>query len=171
MIRLAMGTRKASGPDSFAGTTFRHDRGPSVDDMPWCTSYADVEQVFRSKDWLQGGGARDSHEFIGDGLYGLSATDHFQHGCALVRIKGRRSADRRARLCPADLHDGVAPDGAVFRSPVDAVAADVMPDDLEGRCHTSLIAKLRRASTCSTRCCKPGELFGIGVRGFVALGI
>ena len=64
---------------SYAGTTFYDDRGPSVDDMPWCTSYADVEHVFRSKDWVQGGGgARDSYEFIGDGLLALSGADHFQ---------------------------------------------------------------------------------------------
>ena len=64
---------------SYAGTTFYDDRGPSVDDMPWLTSYADVEHVFRSKDWVQGGGgARDSYEFIGDGLLALSGTDHFQ---------------------------------------------------------------------------------------------
>ena len=70
---------KAATGGSFAGTTFYPDRGPSVDDMPWCTSYADVEHVFRSKDWEQGGGgARDSYEFIGDGLLALSGTDHFQ---------------------------------------------------------------------------------------------
>jgi cytochrome P450 len=64
---------------SFAGTTFYQDRGPSVDAMPWCTSYADVDHVFRSKDWEQGGGGtRDSYEFIGDGLLALSGTDHFQ---------------------------------------------------------------------------------------------
>jgi cytochrome P450 len=64
---------------SYAGTTFYEDRGPSVDDMPWCTSYADVEHVFRSQDWVQGGGgARDSYEFIGDGLLALSGADHFQ---------------------------------------------------------------------------------------------
>jgi cytochrome P450 len=64
---------------SFAGTTFYQDRGPSVDDMPWCTTYADVEHVFRSRDWEQGGGGtRDSYEFIGDGLLALSGTDHFQ---------------------------------------------------------------------------------------------
>jgi cytochrome P450 len=64
---------------SFAGTTFYSDRGPSVDDMPWCTSYADVDHVFRSKDWAQGGGgARDSQQFIGDGLLALSGADHFQ---------------------------------------------------------------------------------------------
>jgi cytochrome P450 len=70
-------TRRAAG--SFAGTTFYPDRGPSVDDMPWCTSYADVDHVFRSKDWEQGGGgARDSYEFIGNGLLALAGADHFQ---------------------------------------------------------------------------------------------
>jgi cytochrome P450 len=47
--------------------------------MPWCTSYADVDHVFRSKDWEQGGGgARDSQQFIGEGLLALSGADHFQ---------------------------------------------------------------------------------------------
>ena len=60
-------SQRTGGP--FAGTTLYQDRGPSADDMPWCTSYADVGHVFRSKDWEQGGGgARDSYEFTGDGL-------------------------------------------------------------------------------------------------------
>ncbi len=72
-----MTSRRTGG--SFAGTTFYEDRGPSVDEMPWLTSYADVEHVFRSKDWEQGGGGlRDSHEFIGDGLLALSGPHHFQ---------------------------------------------------------------------------------------------
>ena len=35
---------------SHAGTTFYSGRRPSVDDMPRCTSHADVEHAFRSKD-------------------------------------------------------------------------------------------------------------------------
>jgi cytochrome P450 len=74
-----MDTRTRREAGSFAGTTFYPDRGPSVDDMPWCTSYADVDHVFRSRDWEQGGGgARDSYEFIGDGLLALSGSEHFQ---------------------------------------------------------------------------------------------
>jgi cytochrome P450 len=75
---MDMKTSQRTG-GSFAGTTFYPDRGPSVDDMPWCTSHADVDHVFRSRDWEQGGGgARDSKQFIGDGLLALSGADHFQ---------------------------------------------------------------------------------------------
>jgi cytochrome P450 len=75
---MDMRTSQRTG-GSFAGTTFHPDRGPSVDDMPWCTSHADVDHVFRSRDWEQGGGgARDSKQFIGDGLLALSGADHFQ---------------------------------------------------------------------------------------------
>lgn len=77
-------SRRTGG--SYAGTTFYADRGPSVDDMPWCTSYADVEHVFRSKDWVQGGGgARDSYEFIGDGLPGQKQGSEIDGYCVRRR--------------------------------------------------------------------------------------
>jgi hypothetical protein len=54
--RQGMDTRTSQRTGgSYAGTTFYEDRGPPVDGMPWCTSYAAVENVFHSKDWVQGG--------------------------------------------------------------------------------------------------------------------
>src|SRR5262245_12339188 len=51
--RASMDTRTSQRTGgSSAGTTFYSGRRPSVDDMPWCTSYADVKHAFRSKDWV-----------------------------------------------------------------------------------------------------------------------
>ncbi len=80
-------------PGSHAGTTFYPNAGPSVDEMPWLTSFADVDHVFRSKDWVQGGGGlRDSLEFIGrGGLLSLSGDDHYDRR-RMESILFRRSA-------------------------------------------------------------------------------
>jgi heterotetrameric sarcosine oxidase gamma subunit len=93
------------------------------------------------------------------------------HGRALFRITGARAADLLALLCPADLTEGMAPDGAALRSAVAAVAADIVRDDRPGRpsyllhCERSsglyLFRMLREA----------GEPLGIGVDGFRLPGI
>ncbi len=90
--------------------------------MPWCTSFADVDHVFRSRDWEQGGGGlRDSYEFIGDGLLALSGAEHFQRRrieAALFRKPNLRRYEHdvllpvlRARLDAA--RDQRAEDGLV----------------------------------------------------------
>ena len=54
------------------------------------------------------------------------------HGRALMRITGPDAADLLARLCGADLHDDMAPDGAALRSAVAGVATDIIRDDRAG---------------------------------------
>jgi cytochrome P450 len=64
---------------SFAGTTFRDGAGPAVDEMVWLSTYANVAEVFRSRDFEQGGGGRrDSAAMVGDCLLALSGRDHFE---------------------------------------------------------------------------------------------
>lgn len=70
---------KTSGAQSFAGTTLDPARGPAAADMAWLVSYQDVDEVFRSRDFEQGGGGRrDSEPFVGHGLLSLSGDDHFE---------------------------------------------------------------------------------------------
>ncbi|MDN5914265.1 MAG: hypothetical protein L0I76_04010 [Pseudonocardia sp.] len=51
------------------------------------------------------------------------------HGRALMRLRGRRSADLLNKLCGMDLREASAPDGAAFRTSVAGVATDVIRDD------------------------------------------
>jgi cytochrome P450 len=47
--------------------------------MPWLTGFHDVVDVFRSRDFVQGGGGRrDSAPMIGHGLLSLAGRDHFE---------------------------------------------------------------------------------------------
>lgn len=70
---------KTSGAQSFAGTTLDPARGPAAADMAWLVSYQDVDEVFRSRHFEQGGGGRrDSEPFVGHGLLSLSGDDHFE---------------------------------------------------------------------------------------------
>jgi cytochrome P450 len=70
---------RTSGAASFAGTTLDPARGPAAADMTWLVSYQDVDEVFRSRDFEQGGGGRrDSEPFVGQGLLSLSGDDHFE---------------------------------------------------------------------------------------------
>ncbi len=101
-----------------------------------------------------------------------SAPDEFvsvvdlTHGRALVRITGPDAADLLARLCGADLHDEMAPDGAALRSAVAGVATDIIRDDRAGvpsyllHCERSSGQYLFDALTGA------GESLGIGVDGF-----
>jgi cytochrome P450 len=61
----------------FAGTTLNPSGGPSVAEMLWLTSYQDVDEVFRSKDFEDGSNHRDPVPFTGHGLSSLSGADHF----------------------------------------------------------------------------------------------
>ena len=71
-----------------------------------------------------------------------------------------------ARLCGADLHDDMAPDGAALRSSVAGVATDIVRDDRAGvpsyllHCERSSGQYLFGALTGA------GESLGIGVDGF-----
>jgi cytochrome P450 len=71
-------TSSAEAAKSFAGTTLDPSQGPAAADMPWLISYHDVDEAFRSKDFVQGGGGRrDSAPFTGHGVLSLSGDDHF----------------------------------------------------------------------------------------------
>ncbi len=66
-------------PASHAGTTLDPARGPSVSEMTWFTSYQDVDEIFKSQSFVQGGGGlRDSEPFVGHSLLSLSGDDHFE---------------------------------------------------------------------------------------------
>ena len=88
------------------------------------------------------------------------------HGRALMRITGPDAAELLARLCGADLHDDMAPDGAALRSAVAGVATDIIRDDRGGvpsyllHCERSSGQYLFDALTGA------GESLGIGVDGF-----
>ena len=82
---------------SHAGTTLDPARGPSVREMTWLTSYADVDDVFRSRDFEQGGGGRrDSEPFVGASLLALSGNEHFE------RRRLEAPLFRRAALRPLE---------------------------------------------------------------------
>ncbi len=92
------------------------------------------------------------------------------HGRALVRITGPDAAELLARLCGADLHDDMAPDGAALRSAVAGVATDIIRDDRDLpsyllHCERSSGQYLFDALTGA------GESLGIGVDGFRLPGI
>jgi cytochrome P450 len=76
---------------THAGTVLDPARGPSVEEMRWITTYADVIEAFRSRDVIQGGGGqRDSYPFIGESILAL-------HGDAyLARRRIEGSLFRRA---------------------------------------------------------------------------
>ena len=51
------------------------------------------------------------------------------HGRALMRLRGRRSADVLSKLCGIDLRDDAVPDGAALRTSVAGIATDLIRDD------------------------------------------
>ena len=73
--------------------------------------------------WLSGVAADSAPEEF------VSVVD-LTHGRALMRITGPDAAELLARLCGADLHDDMAPDGAALRSAVAGVVTDIIRDDI-----------------------------------------
>ena len=104
----------------------------------------------------------------------VSVTD-LTHGRALVRVTGPDAADLLARLCGADLHDDMAPDGAALRSGVAGVATDVIRDDtmIDGAGVPSYLLHCERSSGqyLFGALVSAGESLGIGVDGFRLPGI
>lgn len=119
-------------------------------------------------DWL----ATAAADAAGDEF--VSMTD-LTHGRALVRVTGPDAADLLARLCGADLHDDMAPDGAALRSGVAGVATDVIRDDtmIDGAGVPSYLLHCERSSGqyLFGALVSAGESFGIGVDGFRLPGI
>ena len=119
-------------------------------------------------DWL----ATVAADAAGDEF--VSMTD-LTHGRALVRVTGPDAADLLARLCGADLHDDMAPDGAALRSGVAGVATDVVRDDtmIDGAAVPSYLLHCERSSGqyLFGALVSAGGSFGIGIDGFRLPGI
>lgn len=99
-----------------------------------------------------------------------SVTD-LTHGRALMRITGPDAADLLARLCGADLHDEMAPDGAALRAPVAGVATDIVRDDRAGVPSYLLHCERSSGQYLFGALVSAGEPLGIGVDGFRLPGI
>jgi heterotetrameric sarcosine oxidase gamma subunit len=93
------------------------------------------------------------------------------HGRALVRITGPDAADLLARLCGADLHDDMAPDGAALRSAVAGVATDLVRDDRAGVPSYLLHCERSSGQYLFSALVSAGGPLGIGVDGFRLPGI
>ena len=93
------------------------------------------------------------------------------HGRALMRITGPDAADLLARLCGADLHDDMAPDGAALRSAVAGVATDIIRDDRAGVPSYLLHCERSSGQYLFGALAGAGEPLGIGVDGFRLPGI
>jgi heterotetrameric sarcosine oxidase gamma subunit len=119
-------------------------------------------------DWL----ATVAADAAGDEF--VSTTD-LTHGRALMRVTGPDAADLLARLCGADLHDDMAPDGAALRSAVAAVATDIIRDDIvyDRAGVPSYLLHCERSSGqyLFGALVSAGESLGIGVDGFRLPGI
>ena len=119
-------------------------------------------------DWL----ATVAADAAGDEF--VSMTD-LTHGRALVRVTGPDAAGLLARLCGADLHDDMAPDGAALRSGVAGVATDIVRDDtmIDGAGVPSYLLHCERSSGqyLFGALVSAGESLGIGVDGFRLPGI
>jgi heterotetrameric sarcosine oxidase gamma subunit len=106
-----------------------------------------------------------------------SATEEFvsvvdlTHGRALMRITGPDAADLLARLCGADLHDDMAPDGAALRSAVAGVATDIIRDDRAAVPSYLLHCERSSGQYLFGALVSAGESLGIGVDGFRLPGI
>lgn len=99
-----------------------------------------------------------------------SVTD-LTHGRALMRITGPDAADLLARLCGADLHDDMAPDGAALRAPVAGVATDIVRDDRAGVPSYLMHCERSSGQYLFGALAGAGEPLGIGVDGFRLPGI
>jgi heterotetrameric sarcosine oxidase gamma subunit len=115
-------------------------------------------------DWL----ATVAADAAGDEF--VSVTD-LTHGRALVRVTGPDAADLLARLCGADLHDDMAPDGAALRSAVAGVATDVIRDDQAAVPSYLLHCERSSGQYLFGAFVSAGESFGIGVGGVRLPGI
>jgi heterotetrameric sarcosine oxidase gamma subunit len=93
------------------------------------------------------------------------------HGRALMRVTGSDAAELLARLCGADLHDDMTPDGAALRAPVAGVATDIVRDDRAGV--PSYLVHCERSSGqyLFGALVSAGESLGIGIDGFRPPGL
>jgi heterotetrameric sarcosine oxidase gamma subunit len=93
------------------------------------------------------------------------------HGRALLRITGPDAADLLARLCGADLHHDMVPDGGALRAPVAGVATDIIRDDRAGTISYLLHCERSSGQYLFDALAGAGESLGIGIDGFRLPGI
>jgi len=151
--------RDGAGPDGLDGAWLVVGSGPGE----WFV-LAPPGAAAAAAGWL-GTMAADSapEEFV-------SVVD-LTHGRALVRITGPDAADLLARLCGADLHDDMAPDGAALRSAVAGVATDIVRDDRAGVPSYLLHCERSSGQYLFGALVSAGESLGVGVDGFRLPGI
>jgi heterotetrameric sarcosine oxidase gamma subunit len=116
-------------------------------------------QVAPVADWLEKLAADAAPEEF------VSVVD-LTHGRALVRITGQDAAELLARLCGADLHDEMAPDGAALRSAVAGIATDIIRDDRAGLPSYLLHCERSSGQYLFGALVSAGQELGIGVDGF-----
>ena len=151
--------RDGAGPDGLDGAWLVVGPGPGE----WFV-LAPPGAAAAAAGWL-GTMAADSapEEFV-------SVVD-LTHGRALMRITGPDAADLLARLCGADLHDDMAPDGAALRSAVAGVATDIIRDDRAGVPSYLLHCERSSGQYLFDALAGAGESLAIGVDGFRLPGI
>jgi heterotetrameric sarcosine oxidase gamma subunit len=100
----------------------------------------------------------------------ITATD-LTHGRALMRLTGPGGAGVLAKVCGIDTGDGITPDGAAFRSPVAALATDVIRDDISGIRSYLLHCERSSGAYLFGELLSAGSEFGIETDGFIPPGI
>jgi sarcosine oxidase, subunit gamma len=100
----------------------------------------------------------------------ITATD-LTHGRALMRLTGALGDEVLAKVCGIDTGDGIAPDGAAFRSSVAAVATDVIRDDAGGVRSYLLHCERSSGGYLFGELLAAGSEFGIEIDGFTSPGI
>lgn len=90
------------------------------------------------------------------------------HGRALVRIRGARAVDLLAKVCGIDLSEGVALNGAAFRSSVAKVVTDVVREDQDGTRSYLLHCERSYGQYLFDTLLDAGDEFGIETEGFAA---
>lgn len=151
--------REGTGPDGPDGAWLVVGSGPGE----WFV-LAPPGAAPAAADWLAALAADSAPEEF------VSVVD-LTHGRALVRITGRDSAELLARLCGADLHDDMAPDGAALRSAVAGVATDIIRDDRAGVPSYLLHCERSSGQYLFDALAGAGESLGVGVDGFLLPGI
>jgi sarcosine oxidase gamma subunit len=88
-----------------------------------------------------------------------------------MRLNGPLVARVLAKICGIDLSDGIAPDGAAFRTSVAALATDVIRDDLGGTRSYLLHCERSSGQYLFGALLSAGTEFGIEIDGFNPPGI